>query len=665
MTVHRTHPPTRAMRESPDIDQLRRQARELLEAYRAQSPDAVVEVDAHHRTATPDTFALHDAQFVLARSYGFESWPKLKAAVEGVTTKRLHEAVQKGDLGAVRALLARRPEIVDLLREGPSGFEIRAIHIAVMARDVEMTRLLLEAGADTRDGIWPNRDATSPRTIAEERGYDEIVALMTAQEEKRGARSVNAHGDGVRRLRDAMMTGGEEAVIAVFESEPGLAGMCPPDGVTMLHRAAQYGLLRVARWLLDHGADVNQPSQPDFWRWKGRTPLEFAVWEYAADSGRSAREAMAALLIERGAELTPLAAAALGRWDYLASCPLDSLQGKAVLQAAVRGDRPDVLRRLLERGLDPNERMQLGQLEDQTFSSGGPLLEAVNTGRIDMARLLLAHGADPNASVYTAGSPTCCGLYRRLPAYARARPGHDRFDGRTRRLDRRRRPSATSATSELARRMLEGEIDPHLESGTSSGQTVAEQILWSGASGRSAEIVRMALERIDWPRDDPRWFWMLWRPLPGHQDLNEAEQADSRATFRLILERCDPNLRALESGQTMLHEVIARDHGVGVSLATMLLDAGARTDIRDEFLKSTPLGWACRWGRVELVDTAAGSRGGSDRGRGRAVGHTARVGRTAAPCGDRLDPPAARSWPIAVLAEVRSRAACSENAGPD
>jgi len=35
--------------------------------------------------------------------------------------------------------------------------------------------------------------------------------------------------------------------------------------------------------------------------------------------------------------------------------------------------------------------------------------------------------------------------------------------------------------------------------------------------------------------------------------------------------------------------------------ASILLDAGARTDARDEFLKSTPLGWACRWGRVELV----------------------------------------------------------------
>ena len=94
---------------------------------------------------------------------------------------------------------------------------------------------------------------------------------------------------------------------------------------------------------------------------------------------------------------------------------------------------------------------------------------------------------------------------------------------------------------------------------------------------------------------------MLWRPLPGHEDLDDAEQSDSRESFRLILERCDPNLRAGESGQTMLHEVIARDHGVGVSLASLLLDAGARMDVRDGFLKSTPLGWACRWGRVDLV----------------------------------------------------------------
>ena len=38
-----------------------------------------------------------------------------------------------------------------------------------------------------------------------------------------------------------------------------------------------------------------------------------------------------------------------------------------------------------------------------------------------------------------------------------------------------------------------------------------------------------------------------------------------------------------------------------VAFATLLLDAGARLDVRDDLLGSTPLGWACRWGRLELV----------------------------------------------------------------
>jgi hypothetical protein len=31
--------------------------------------------------------------------------------------------------------------------------------------------------------------------------------------------------------------------------------------------------------------------------------------------------------------------------------------------------------------------------------------------------------------------------------------------------------------------------------------------------------------------------------------------------------------------------------------AAMILDQGARFDLRDDLLQSTPLGWACRWGR--------------------------------------------------------------------
>src|SRR4029077_12524400 len=58
-------------------------------------------------------------------------------------------------------------------------------------------------------------------------------------------------------------------------------------------------------------------------------------------------------------------------------------------------------------------------------------------------------------------------------------------------------------------------------------------------------------------------------------------------------------------GLTILHSVAgSREHvtaGERVAFATMLLDAGARLDSRDNVLKSTPLGWACRWGRVELL----------------------------------------------------------------
>jgi ankyrin repeat protein len=58
-------------------------------------------------------------------------------------------------------------------------------------------------------------------------------------------------------------------------------------------------------------------------------------------------------------------------------------------------------------------------------------------------------------------------------------------------------------------------------------------------------------------------------------------------------------------GLTMLHSVAgSREHVTAderVAFATLLLDAGATLDVRDYVLQSTPLAWACRWGRAELV----------------------------------------------------------------
>ena len=577
-------PPTRAMRESPDLDQLKRQAKELLEAYRASSPDAIAEVTAYHRTATPETFALHDAQFVLARSYGFESWPKLKAAVDGVTAAKLHEAAESGDLKAARDLLTRRPEIVDLGRG-----EMRALHMAVLRRDLEMTKLLLEFGADPDSGIWPKRDATSAYVIARDRGYDEIVEAIRDAHEKRGARGPRGPNEATRKLGQAYRSGNEDAMVAVFDEHPELAEICPPDGMTMLHQMAGHGGLKLMKWMIDHGADINRKSQ------QGWTPLDFAASGRAGDwiFDNAKFERTAQLLLDHGAQLSPLSAATLGRWDYLEKCSKQDLEGKGVLEGAVKGNHPEVLRRLLDLGLDPDERTQIGPIAEQTWSAGGPLFQAVVLDRIELARLLLQHGADPNANVFTSGSAAYRAYDVRNPEMIALMEQYGGW------ID----PGAAgyARQTEIARRMLAGEIDPHLEPSDFSGRTVAEQLLWGGASALSAEIVRMALEHVDWAPEDSRWFWMLWRPVPGHEDYNAQQQAECCECFKLILARCGPHHRASDYGQTMLHEAISRDHGVGLQLATILLDAGARLDIRDKLLESTPLGWACRWGRTEIV----------------------------------------------------------------
>jgi hypothetical protein len=62
----------------PDLDQLRRQARELLRAAANGEPQAV-----RRLRAVSGRTKLSAAQLAIAREYGFPSWPALKAEVEG------------------------------------------------------------------------------------------------------------------------------------------------------------------------------------------------------------------------------------------------------------------------------------------------------------------------------------------------------------------------------------------------------------------------------------------------------------------------------------------------------------------------------------------------------------------------------------------------------
>ena len=124
-----SHPyPTRRLPPQPSLEQLRKQAKDLLERYRAGDAAAIAEVHRFERQPDPATFALHDAQRVLARAYGYESWPRLKAFVDGANVARLAEAVKTGDLAQARILLHARPELIGM--DINANNEHRALHYA-------------------------------------------------------------------------------------------------------------------------------------------------------------------------------------------------------------------------------------------------------------------------------------------------------------------------------------------------------------------------------------------------------------------------------------------------------------------------------------------------------------------------------------------------------
>ena len=76
---------TPSLPAAPSLEQLRRQAKELQRAHAAGDP-AAHERAAAHRADPDKPLKLAGAQHVLAREYGFASWPRMRAYVERLTT---------------------------------------------------------------------------------------------------------------------------------------------------------------------------------------------------------------------------------------------------------------------------------------------------------------------------------------------------------------------------------------------------------------------------------------------------------------------------------------------------------------------------------------------------------------------------------------------------
>jgi ankyrin repeat protein len=319
----------------------------------------------------------------------------------------------------------------------------------------------------------------------------------------------------------------------------------------------------------------------------GLTPLD-----RAALAAGPAFPAIAQQLLAAGAIITFRGAVALGdagrvrdlvRQDPNLLRDID-WRRDGPLSLAVRHGHIDMVRLLLDLGSDVDERSTLHELEEPTESWGQPLWLASANGRRDIAELLLDRGADPNANPYASGWPIDH-AYRRDDAAMKQLL-----------LARGAKPQPWTLTLahdvEAARRMLAED----------AGEEVARELVWSAACNGVPAIVELALPRLQWPRDDPRWHWILIQP-PRSAGDNGIEEPYFTCMELLLAHGIDPSVGRRDA--TVLHFVAARDtlsEPARVRFAAMLLDRGARLDLRDSLLRSTPLGWACRWGRKEMVE---------------------------------------------------------------
>jgi ankyrin repeat protein len=595
--------PTRTLPPKPSLAQLSKQAEELLDSYGAGKEAAIAEVERFERNSLDRAFSLADAQRVLARAYGFSNWPALKNHVEGVSFGAILASAEAGELAAVRQLAAACPDPLN-----PSLAECcnSALRRVVQHRNEELTRILMQLGADARAGTWTLRDASSAYAIAVDREYGEIVATIEREEENRRARPSH---DGaptcaaVDALRQTIAEGRAEEAIALMEADPALVGGCDVYGVTPLHIAAWKHDPAMVGWLLDHGASPGalalraSPVRRHAWPVEsGKTPLDFAaiVAGWAPEGRDSIFYFMenahvdparfyetARLLLQKGAELTPRAAVALGdreavlrlhREGRLAN-EIDVIRG-GLLATAVRVNRLDMVSTLLDLGLDPDESIPTGEGYP---SWGMPLWFASMCGRHEIAELLLARGADVNAVLYCSGDSICCAGDEKMVALLRKHGAHLTIE--------------TVTDPKTAQGILDGTVTAY---GLADNEPLklkhAAEILLGGFD---LEIDRLCLAQITRKRDDPWW----------NHKLSSAKVPEG---LKLILEHgVDPDMSD-GAGYTVLHNLAsdlcqASNEATRVLRATMLLDAGASLTKRDPLLQSTPLGWACRWGRIELV----------------------------------------------------------------
>ncbi|MGI9111026.1 MAG: ankyrin repeat domain-containing protein [Gaiellaceae bacterium] len=423
-----------------NLEQLRKQAKELVRAARAGDASALARLGELKPI-------LASAQLVLAREHGHPSWPALVHALEA-NVESFVVAATEAKRPRAEALLAARPDVerdpwVRLvlgrgwdgdpnLASGPRGWSPLHYVCHSAFASVALARELLERGADP-NAFYPNE--YGPMSVlygaAGVLHHPELTELLL-----RSGADPNAEPQRGDALYHACEAESMECLRLLLDHG------AEPNGTNALAHALDYDHLEHVRLLLGAGADPNEGALlahavrrgrgPEFVRllaereadldalggetWRGDVPLRTA-YQHALLRGRSdVAETLAAL----------------GASTDVAPCDL-------AIAAVARGERPEGG---LSADLDPDaqEVLILAALEDRVDlvlalvgvdfvgvvggSPAGTLLHhAAWVGGAEVVEKLLAAGADPSASSFATYS-TPLG-FAALGSQHHALPGRD------------------------------------------------------------------------------------------------------------------------------------------------------------------------------------------------------------------------------------------------
>src|SRR5438046_1347649 len=129
----------RSLPDRPNLRHLKDQAKDLLKAGAAAS--------------------ITDAQFKIARLYGFASWPKLKAHIDSLEeVGQLKQAIDANDIVRVKTMMTRNPSLhrapLGYGKDGPLTWvaECRVPWESPSAVRLAMAEWMLEHGSDVHQG---------------------------------------------------------------------------------------------------------------------------------------------------------------------------------------------------------------------------------------------------------------------------------------------------------------------------------------------------------------------------------------------------------------------------------------------------------------------------------------------------------------------------------